>query len=153
MEDRDQPSTLLRYSAPLSFITMAVGAFVWLAFGVTGLVHQLQNASDFISFNKSVFYMFGVGLGLSILSFVLVYEYLLGKTLTNKLSGICTKLGFGGVAIMFLLPYIVHNKIDSHAKNKGYVICHEASHQWFHSRTIVYVLNKNICMDLVQKGK
>jgi hypothetical protein len=153
MEDRDQPSMLLRYSAPLVFMAMASGAFVWFVFEAIGTAQQLFSAPDVIYLNKGVFYMLGVGIGLAVLSFVLVYEYWLGKILTTNLTVACTRICFAGVVVMFLLPHIVHSSIDYYLKNKGYEICHQVSHQWRRSRTIVYVVNMEICFELTHKEK
>ena len=153
MKDRDQPSTLLRYSAPTAFLAMTIGALAWFVFGAIDTAHQLLTDAEVVSFNKGVFYMLGVGIGLAVLSFVLVYEYWLGKPLTNTMTTVCTRIGIGSVAVIFLLPQIVHSQVENYVKDKGYEICPGASHQWLHSRTIVYVSNMGLCFELTQKNK
>jgi len=138
-------SPVVLYGGLAAFIAMALVAFAFFFVTAIGLFDDLSMLPASISFDKGAFYLLGVGLALSVLTFVIIYEPVMGNILTPKIGGLCTKLTIAGVLIMFILPHLVHYGVQSFLTSRGYEVCGCASHQWLHSRTIVYVRNQDVC--------
>jgi hypothetical protein len=151
MDDRDRPSTIVRLTAPLVVVAMSIGSFVWFFINLYGTINSLLLKLEIINFNKGVFYMLGVALGLAILAFVLVQEYWFDKPITDKMAKVYTKIAVFSVVVMFLLPQVIHFGLDKYLTGKGYVVCGSASHQWLLARRIGYVKNMQICDQYTQK--
>lgn len=145
MEDRDKASLPVRIITPFVLILMATGSIVWFFANAYDTSTQLVSNAVIITFNKGIFYMLGVGMGLATLAFVLVQEYWLDKPLNTKLTKICTKLAITSVAVMLALPQLAHFVTNSHLTNKEYTVCESASHQWLLARRIVYTRNMDTC--------
>jgi len=144
-----KPSALVLYGTLSMLIAIALTAFGFFFVRAIGLFDDLKVLPPSISFDKGAFYLFGVGLVLSVLTFAGIYESVMRKTLAPKLSGQFTKLVIGGVVVTLLLPHLVHYGVQSFLTSRGYEVCGGASHQWLHSRTIVYVRNQDVCDRLV----
>ena len=151
MEVTEKPSLLMQYITTLMLILMMVGAFVWFGITLIDTAQQIYLRPTSISFNKGVFYMFGAGIGLGVLVVAMITEVVLKKHLSKRLNAFLTKVAISGVIIIFLLPQVVHYLIADYLEGQGYEVCHEASHQWLHSRTIVFVNDMEVCLELANK--
>ncbi|CAG20039.1 Hypothetical protein PBPRA1628 [Photobacterium profundum SS9] len=89
--------------------------------------------------------MLGVSIISSALSFVLIYEFWIGVDLTKKLSIYCTRICVIGVIVLFTLPPVLDYSISTYLENRNHVVCVEASTQWLHSKTTVFVREPNVC--------
>lgn len=146
MDERVKPSLLVMIIAPLLFIFMAIGSFQWFMFEVASTASVIINVKDIIYINKGVFYMLGISIGLSSLSFVLVSEFWFGVILNEVLNQLCTKLCVIGVLVMFIIPHILDYTIGYYLTKKGYDFCEKASSQWLHSKTTAYVIDPKVCL-------
>lgn len=146
------PSKFTLYSGLLFlvvFTTLSLGYFVVES---VHMLQELYDLTDYFYFNKGVFYLPGVVLGLSMLMYAIVHESVLRKTLTRKKASICTRIGIGSVIVMVVLPQLVDYGVDEYFTKLGYGICSEASHQWLHSKTIVYARNSAVCESLAKQN-
>jgi hypothetical protein len=148
MQHTEKPSGLVRYGGTLWFISMSAGALIWFIFDAVRLTEQLSGLTEAISFNKGIFYLPGVGIGLGALSFAAIYQYWLNRPLTEQISRLITKLAVSGLLITFLLPNITHYFINNYLTTHGYEVCQHASHQWLHSRIIVFTSSTEACSAL-----
>jgi len=137
MENREEPSFLIRIFGPLIFVLIAVGALLWFFISFFYLLQQM--GADVVVFDKGSYYALGVGVGLMAIAFAGVQETWLKKPLTKRSTSIISKLAIAGVALTFTVPHILHYASNSYLKNKGYSVCAEASHQWLFVRNIVYI--------------
>ena len=122
-----------------------VFVLIYFILSITDLLQILSSLPEVVSFDKGAFYLPGVFLGMSVLIFAIVYEAVLRKEATKKYASICTKIIIAALLIIFALPMIAHSGVENHLLQKKYSICSEASHQWLHSRTIVYVSSRDKC--------
>lgn len=139
------PSKPMLYTGLVFLIGLAVVVLSYFMQSVIELIQALVSLPEVVSFDKGAFYMSGVFLGLVVLIFAAIYESVLRKELTEKIASICTKTGIAALVIIFILPMVVHSGVENHLLQKNYSICSEASHQWLHSRTIVYVSSRDKC--------
>jgi regulatory protein YycH of two-component signal transduction system YycFG len=65
---------------------LALGGLTVFGFEAIGTAQQLFSDPDVVRFNKGAFYMFGAGIVLVVLSFVLMYEFWYGNPLTANLT-------------------------------------------------------------------
>ena len=149
----EKPSTLVLYGGLGLLILFTMGALLYFFYVAGIMVHSIVTLPDHISFDKGAFYLLGAGVGLSALIIAGIYESCLGKILSKKVSGIITKAALVGFLTMFALPHVAHYLTDRFLKKEGYQICREASRQWLHSKTVVYVKNSDICIQLIEKEK
>ena len=148
MPESDAPTALGRYGGFLVFFTMTVGSLAWATWSIFDIYNQISSASEVIYFDKGALYMFGVGVGLAVLSFAIFYEGILERELTKKISGIMTKSAIAGIALMFLLPYLIHQPVNKQLTQKKYIICEPASYQWLLYENLAYTKNASICDSL-----
>lgn len=139
------PSKPMLYTGLVVFVGFALAVFGYFLQSVIELIQALVSLPEVVSFDKGAFYMPGVFIGLVVLIFAIVYESVLRKELTKKIASVCTRTVIAAVFIIFVLPMLVHRSVDNYMTEKNYSICNEASHQWLHSRTIVYVSKRGIC--------
>ncbi len=141
----NKPSPLVLYSGLAGLILFTIGILVYFFYVASITIYFLVTLPNHISFDKGAFYLLGAGVGLSALIFAGIYESCLGKVLSKKTSSRITKVALAGLLVMFSLPHVMHYLADRLLKKQGYLICDQTSHQWLHSKTIVYVKNSNIC--------
>jgi len=150
MEEREPPSLAVRFAGPLVFIVGGIGALFWFGFSLSTLIISING--ELVKFDKGAFYMLGVGLGLATLSFVLVYELWFGKSLTEQLTKVCTRLAFASIALLLLVPQVAHVLTDNYLKNRDFIVCHKASRQWLFVSEVIYVNGNLRCDKLTENG-
>jgi hypothetical protein len=153
IEDRDRPSTIIRITGPLLFAFMGIPALLWFGVNLYTITDEILSSSSIVVFDKGVFYMLGVGLGALILTYVAGYEYWLDKPLTKRLNILCTKMALISVAVLILFPQVSHFFLNRHLVNNSYTVCREASTQWLHDRTIVYIDSSENCHEVAEKRR
>lgn len=119
---------------------------------IVQMIQQLQPLSYHFNYNKGIFYLPGVGLGSLVLIFVIIYESVLRKPLTQKIASRCTRIAIGSVVVIFVLPQLVGYGVDEYFSRIEYQVCDEVSHQWLHSQTIVYARDQSVCVELAAKN-
>jgi len=133
---------------------LVVFTIICLFYFVSTLVDMSQQwgaTPGIFMFNKGVFYIPGIVLGLLVLIFVIVYESVLRKHLTEKIASICTRTGIGAVALMFVVPNIADYSFEKFLTKQNYQICVGASHQWLHSKIVAYTNDEITCDAIVEK--
>lgn len=148
MEEIEKPSVLMRVGSPIFFIGLTLASLYLFATEVISTTGQLLSQPESISFNKGAYYLLGVGLGVGALTIGTVTSFWFGKTLSQKTVKLLMKVAVGCIALMLIVPQFVHYEINRYLVNVGYDVCEPASHQWLHSRTIVYVKNAKVCTEL-----
>lgn len=137
MDDRVRPPLMARVFGPLIFV---IGAPVALAIFVWKLYQLVEHwADDAFMFDKGAFYLLGVGLGMLALAIVTVQEGWFGRNLSKAEASTLSRLAIVGVALIPILPNVVHYATDTILKDDGYTVCESASHQWRFVRDIVYI--------------
>ena len=144
------PSKLTLYTDLLVLIGSSIAALGYFLVAAIELFLQLQSLPAAVTFDKGAFYLFGVGLGLAVLIFAIVHESVLRRPLSGPKTSAITLTGMLAVAITIILPQVVHYVTDATLTQHDYVICEQASHQWLHSKTIVYIRNAGNCDALVK---
>ncbi len=153
IEDRDRPSTIVRITGPLMFALIGIPALLWFGVTLYTITGEILSSSSIVVFDKGAFYLLGSGLGTLTLAFVAGYEYWLDKVLPKRLNILCTKMLLISVAVVILLPQASHFFLNRHLENNNYTVCREASRQWLHDRTIVYLDSTENCHEVAEKRK
>ncbi len=149
MDNREPPSLAIRIFGPLLFLIGTVGTLGWFVYSLVFLYRNLN--AEIVLIDKGLYYFLGTGLGLSVLTFVLIYELWYGKPLSRKLTKIFTYLALISIAILLVFPHTLHFLADSHLRKNGYSICSQASSQWLFVREIVYTQEKQECSENLKK--
>ena len=144
-----RPSIIIRLLGPLIFLAGAVSSLFWFGYSLTTLFANID--SEIVLFDKGACYLFGAGLGLSILTFVLVYEFWYGKPLSDKLSKMCTRLAFLSIVVLLVLPHVCHYITGNYLGSKGYIVCEKASTQWLFTKEIVYINETQDCGEIAKE--
>lgn len=132
------PSKWITYPTIIFFILLGFGSFIIASTSFISLVSEIKLHNDLISINKGLFYLFGVGIGSVVLVIDGVYTSMLNKKLPNNLYRLLTRIGILSIAIIIVLPHLIHYLAANHLENEGYQICESRSTQWLFVRTIVY---------------
>jgi len=145
------PSKPTLYIGLFLLAVLAIWSLVYFIVESVRMMQGLNALSGSFYFNKGVFYLLGVVLGLSVLIFAIVRESVLRKTLTKKIASVCTRVGIASVVVMIVLPQAVGYGVEGYLVDLHYQICNEASHQWLHSRTIVFTRDQDICRRITRQ--
>lgn len=137
MKDRDPPSLAIRLLGPPLFIVGALATLFWFGSSAVDLLNNL--GEKIVKVDKGSFYLFGVGFGLAILSFVLVFELWYGKPLNKKLTRVCAQMSVASIVALLVLPQVLHFAVDKYLISRGFSVCEKASQQWLFVSEIVYV--------------
>ncbi|MBY6189265.1 hypothetical protein KUV22_02425 [Microbulbifer agarilyticus] len=134
---------LARIFGPFIFIVGApVALFVFLSNSYHLFTHWADEA---LMFDKSAFYLLGVGLGMAALAILTIQEGWFGRSLSKAQAGVLSRLILVSVALIPILPNLTHYAADRALKSNGYVVCESASHQWRFVRDIVYIKPSVVC--------
>jgi len=97
--------------------------------------------------------MLGAGIGLASLTFAIVYEGILRRSLTSKIETAINRSALFGLALMLILPHILHYLASTYMTDEDYVVCNEASHQWLLYKKLAYTADQVACDALVLDQK
>ena len=153
IEDRDRPSTIVRIITPVICAFIGIPTLFWFCVTLNILTGQLLTSSSIVVFHKGAFYLLGSGIGALTLAYFVGYEYWLDKVLPKRLNILCTKMLLISIAVMILLPQVSHFFLNRYLANNNYTVCREASRQWLHDRTIVYLDSIENCHEVAEKRK
>lgn len=149
MDDQlPNPSKPTLYGGLAVLITFVMILIVYFIMTIFDMAQQWGSTSGVFIFNKGVFYIPGILLGLMVLLYAIVRESVLRKHLTDKIASYCTRTGIASVVIMFAIPNLVEYGVERYFEKSGYQVCDAASHQWLHSKVIVYAMDDNSCTSL-----
>ena len=141
-----KPTLFYILSVTAVFFVLGFTALYYAIVILNQLVTEITSDSLILTFDKGAFYLFGVGLGLIVLSATIIYS----KIVNNKLPDTIHRLIFislvASLAVLFILPQAMHFYIDSYTEKNNYQICRDQSHRWLHVVTIVYAKNGR-CLD------
>lgn len=140
MEITDPPKPSIWYILGVVIASTAIGLVSLYYAGIVliQIVSEISSHSEFITFEKTAFYLFGAGLTSLVFAIGLIYSKVFNIELSDKLHVLLTRLIIGGLVLMFALPQIAHFTVSTYMEDKGYQICREKSHRWLHVVTIVY---------------
>ena len=139
--DPPKPSVWFTLGFIIAFSVMGFAALYYAVIVSIQMLTDIINQGAWITFEKGAFYLFGVGGGLLIIVFNIVYSGIFKKELSDFIHVLLTRLLIGFVVLTFALPQIVHFSVANYLEDEGYLICREKSHRWLHVVTIVYTKN------------
>ncbi len=153
MESSQKPSIFVRFGGFLLFVSLSLGALVWFGWSLFQMITQIASNSPIILFDKGALYMLGVGIGLSVLTYVALHEVILKRPLTKKMSKKINMSALVSLITLIIFPQIVHYPVERFLENRNYKICEQASYQWLLYRKIVYASSFEVCTDMIEKNK
>lgn len=129
----------------LSLLTTIVAFFVlgilslWFAVNSTiSLIDDIQVNADVIIFNKVGFYFYGVGLGILVFPFSIIYSKLLKLKISNKGESYLNVFLVFSILLMLILPHVAHYYVGAYMKKNDYIICKGKSKRALYTTTIEY---------------
>ena len=128
-----------------SFILIVLFCIYNFGLSVLETSNGILSSSDKINFNKGSFYLFGVAVGLIDLMWIMVYQGVLKRSLSEKVTKLFSRIAIISLITTFTLPIIGHLVIDELAESKGYKVCATAGNTWFYLSEIVYFNSTVIC--------
>ena len=137
MEKRDFPSLLNRIIGPPLFLIGGIFTTLWFFYRVVFLFQNIS--APIVVFDKGSYYLFGAGVALLSLGFVVAIEFWGGKPITSKQNRIFSRLAISGVVLLFVVPHAAHFFANKYLVTHGYSVCEDASHQWLFVRDIAYI--------------
>ena len=149
MENRVKSSRLNRTLTPIVFLLGGSCALIWFIYRVCILFQGSDN--NIVLIDKGSYYMFGIGIGMLDLSFIVIWEQWLAKPLSKKVTKIFYRLAVLSIVLLLALPHVIHYLVNVHLKSKGYSVCEDASHQWLFVRDIVYIQESLECNESLKE--
>lgn len=148
MGNLDKPPALLRYGGFLLFALLALGTLTWFGWSMYQTITQIGSNASIISFNKGIAYMLGAGIGLSVLTYGILHEVILGRSLSKKVIKNINTGAIISVLTLLIFPQLIHYSVDHVLNGRDYKVCDQASYRWLFYRNIVYVSSTEECETL-----
>lgn len=111
---------------------------IWPILTMLDMLETISQRADFITFDKGAYYLFGGGLFFIILSVGAAISFKVKNISPKKYASVYGTLLLTSLALVFIIPHVVHLMVDENMASKGYSLCEAKSTQWLHARTIVY---------------
>jgi len=129
----------------------AITVFSAYSFGAAlfETVSTISNESVRVIFDKGAFYLLGATIGLLALIWIMIYQGILMRELTKKVTNWFSKIAVAGILAAFILPVISHIIIEDIVLDKGYEICAAETSTWFYLSEIVYLKTGSACLPLI----
>lgn len=150
MEGQVKPSLLNRIVTPILFLLGGLAALLWFIYRIYMLIKG--SADSVVLIDKGSYYMFGVGIGMLSLAFIVIWEQWLVKPVTKRVTTIFTRLAVASIVLLIALPHAIHYVAGEYLEANGYSVCEKASHQWAFVRDIIYVQESIECKESLKKN-
>ena len=140
MDITAEPEPSIWYLLGFSIALTAMGiASLYFAINILmTMLAEISNQAEFITIEKGVYYLFGIGAFFLQYTVWLIYIKIFNNKISRTLSIIITWSIVGTLALMFVLPQIIHYSVANNLENQNYQICKERSRRWLHNVTIDY---------------
>lgn len=126
----------------------AITVFSAYSFGAAlfGTVSAISNDSERVIFDQGAFYLLGATIGLLALIWIMIYQGILMRELTKKVTNWFSKIAVAGILTAFILPVVSHVVIEEIVLDKGYELCTAETSTWFYLSEIVYLKPGSACL-------
>ncbi len=126
----------------------AITVFSAYSFGAAlfEIVSTISNESVRVIFDKGAFYLLGATIGLLALIWIMLYQGILMKELTAKVTSWFSRIAVAGILTAFILPVISHVIIEEIVFDRGYELCSAEMSTWFYLSEIVYLKTGSACL-------
>jgi hypothetical protein len=126
----------------------AITVFCAYSFGAAlfETISAISHDSVRVVFDQGAFYLLGATIGLLALIWIMIYQGILMKELTEKVTSWFSKIAVTGILTAFILPVISHIIIEDIVLDKGYEVCTAETSTWFYLSEIVYLKTGSDCL-------
>tara|TARA_R110001583_G_scaffold148791_1_gene300661 strand:- start:85 stop:522 length:438 start_codon:yes stop_codon:yes gene_type:complete len=126
----------------------AITVFCAYGFGTAlfATVSAISHDSLRVVFDQGAFYLLGATIGLLALIWIMIYQGILMRELTKKLTSWFSRIAVTGILTAFILPVVSHVVVEKIVLNKGYEICTAETSTWFYLSEIVYLKVGSACL-------
>tara|TARA_B110001454_G_C12427342_1_gene312030 strand:+ start:69 stop:536 length:468 start_codon:yes stop_codon:yes gene_type:complete len=109
-------------------------------------VSAISHDSVRVVYDQGAFYLLGATIGLLDLIWIMIYQGILMRELTKKVTNWFSKIAVAGILAAFILPVISHIIIEDIVLDKGYEVCTAGTNTWFYLSEIVYLKTGSDCL-------
>lgn len=126
----------------------AITVFCAYSFGTAlfATVSAISHDSLRVVFDQGAFYLLGATIGLLALIWIMIYQGILMRELTKKVTSCFSRIAVTGILTAFILPVVSHVVVEKIVLNKGYEICTAETSTWFYLSEIVYLKVGSACL-------
>ena len=147
----ESPSLLVRLLSIAFFSILTLAALAWFFISLVGLISQFHLRDPVIGFDKGSMYMFGIGLGLLLLTIGGVMQGMLGQELSQKKETLFKRGIVISLILMFSFPQLTNYLVDKYAYSHHYRICTDVTDRWLLYSKFYYTESKEACEKLVSE--
>lgn len=126
------------------FGLIALSIFFW---GLGSLVASLVQSAPIVTFNTGVFRFLGVAIISVGIAIYAAIEWWQRSMPSAGLAKLLTRMMMVGLALMFLLPHLVHFPLEKYLFNHGYKICQPKSYANRAYQSVAYVIDVPACIE------
>ena len=109
-------------------------------------VSAISHGSVHIVFDQGAFYLLGATIGLLALIWIMIYQGILMRELTEKVTSWFSRIAVAGILTAFILPIVSHVVIEEIVFDRGYELCSAKTSTWFYLSEIVYLKTGSDCL-------
>tara|TARA_B110001454_G_C12548505_1_gene362504 strand:- start:66 stop:503 length:438 start_codon:yes stop_codon:yes gene_type:complete len=138
----------LTYKITVMTCFCAITVFSAYSFGAAlfETVSAITHDSVRVAFDQGAFYLLGATIGLLALIFIMIYQGILMRELTKKVTNWFSRIAVVGIFTAFILPVVSHMVIEEIVFDKGYELCTAETSTWFYLSEIVYLKTGSGCL-------
>jgi len=138
----------LTYKITVMTCFCAITVFCAYSFGAAlfETVSAISHDSARIVFDQGAFYLLGATIGLLALIWIMIYQGILMRELTEKVTSWFSRIAVAGILTAFILPIVSHVIIDEIVFDRGYELCSAETSTWFYLSEIVYLQTGSACL-------
>ncbi|ABC29618.1 hypothetical protein HCH_02840 [Hahella chejuensis KCTC 2396] len=151
MSQKGTPSIAKKVVILVVLTAISLGALVWFGFAVASTVRQVAALPPSLYVEPALFGMLGIGLSLLSICVMGGLELLekikkpLRKKTENRIFKLLQPVMLGGLAMIFVLPVMIHFPLSIYLNEQGYSDCEEASSSGLRYQYIVYAKSEEAC--------
>jgi len=135
----DEKSTFLSLLINMTVFFILGALSLWFAINsTTSIIYNIKLNADVIIFNKVGFYFYGIGIGLLVFPFSIIYSKILKFKISKVGEYYLNGLLVFSVLLMLLFPHIAHYYVGSYMENNAYIICKGKLDRSLYTTTIEY---------------
>jgi hypothetical protein len=138
----------LTYKITVMTCFCAITVFCTYSFGAAlfETISAISHDSVRVVFDQGAFYLLGATIGLLALIWIMIYQGILMRELTEKVTSWFSKIAVAGILTAFILPIVSHVIIEEIVFDRGYELCSAETSTWFYLSEIVYLKNGSDCL-------
>ncbi len=148
MSESERVPLVMKIFFPLFMMLLTLAAAYLFFSELVSNLRDMSSLPESVSFSKGSYYACGAGFAVGVFTFFSVSEFWFSVVIKGRLAKRLMRIAVGGAIVMVVFPQVMHFYMGRFIEENTYIVCEEASSQWLHAKTIVYVKDVGVCQEM-----